>query len=51
MDRLVDVILNEWKDEGVYNINFSTKHLNSGIYYSRIIIGDRIITKRFEIVK
>lgn len=47
----VRVLLNERKDVGTYEIDFSGYNLSSGVYFYRIESGEFIETKRMMLVK
>jgi Secretion system C-terminal sorting domain len=47
----IEVLLNESKLSGNYEINFNAKHLSSGIYFYKIQAGKFTQTKRMLLIK
>ena len=48
---LVDVLVDEIKDVGLYYEDYSASGLNSGVYYYRFEAGNRVETGRMTVVK
>ncbi|MBO6534899.1 MAG: T9SS type A sorting domain-containing protein [Balneolaceae bacterium] len=52
LGRKVMTLLNgEIKQPGRYNINFDGRTLASGMYVYRLVIGDKILTKKMTLIK
>lgn len=49
--KLINIILNEYKTAGYYEIYFNAANLSSGVYYYRLESNDIVFTKRFVVVK
>jgi len=47
----VNVLLNEFRQAGNYEINFNSNTLSSGIYFYRILSGEFVQTKRMVLIK
>lgn len=49
----VAVLLNEFKEEGKYELNFSASdfHLSSGTYIYKLIIGEKTLTKKMILLQ
>lgn len=52
LGRKVMTLLNgEVKQPGRYNINFDGRTLASGMYVYRLVIGDKVLTKKMTLIK
>jgi Secretion system C-terminal sorting domain len=51
LGKEVEVLLNEYKHPGVYNVDFDASHLSSGIYFYRLEANDYVQTKKMLLVK
>jgi len=51
LGRIVDTLVNEIEDSGIYNVRFSANSLASGIYFYRIQAGNFVTTKKMILLK
>ncbi len=51
LGREVKTLVNEFRNAGVYNVNFDASSLSSGVYFYRIQAGDFSETKKMLLVK
>ncbi len=51
LGRELIILVDEVKQAGFYEIDFSSKELSSGVYYYQLIAGDNVITKKMVIAK
>jgi hypothetical protein len=47
----IDVLVEEQKSPGTYEVEFSGRGLTSGVYFYRLTAGDFSITKQMMLVK
>jgi photosystem II stability/assembly factor-like uncharacterized protein len=47
----VDVLVNEYKDAGIYDIEFNSSELTSGVYFYQLKAGDYVNTKKMILMK
>ncbi|MDF1612694.1 right-handed parallel beta-helix repeat-containing protein [Stygiobacter electus] len=51
LGREVKVLLNEYKDAGTYEIEFNATYLTSGLYFYKIIAGNKTETRKMMLVR
>ena len=49
--KVMTLINNETKQPGRYNVQFDARNLASGMYVYRLVIGDKVITKKMTLIK
>ena len=53
LGRVVDVLINDYKDKGLYNVEWDVKGLSSGVYYYQLTINSigKSLTRKMVIMK
>jgi hypothetical protein len=51
LGREVAVLVDEKKAPGRYEVKFDGTKVSSGVYFYRLIVGDRVETKRMMLVR
>ena len=51
LGKEVTILVNEYLQAGVYEVNFNASHLSSGLYFYRMTSGNYIETKKMLLVK
>ena len=51
LGREVKVLVNKFQNAGNYNLDFSAGGLASGIYFCKLILGNRIMIKKMTLIK
>ena len=53
LGKLVAVLLNEYKKEGIYSLNFNSEdyNLSSGVYFYRLEAGNYSVTRKLLLLK
>jgi hypothetical protein len=51
MGRLVETIVNEQKNAGLYTVKWNADNISSGIYFYRIDAGEFSSVKKCSVVK
>ncbi len=49
--RVATLVNGETKQPGRYNIQFNARDLSSGMYIYRLVIGDKVLTKKMTLIK
>lgn len=49
--KVATLLDNETKNPGRYNLKFDARDLASGIYIYRLVIGDKVLTKKMTLIK
>ncbi len=49
--KVMTLINNETKQAGRYNVQFEARNLATGMYIYRLVIGDKILTKKMLLIK
>ena len=49
--KVMTLLHGEIKQPGRYNINFDGRNLSSGMYIYRLVIGDKVLTKKMTLIK
>ncbi len=47
----VVVLINEFKPAGSYSVNFDAQNFSSGVYFYKLIIGDRELVKKMILIR
>lgn len=51
LGRLVDVLVNEYKQAGNYTLDFNGSRLSSGVYFYKLQSNDFVDIKRMVLIK
>jgi hypothetical protein len=51
LGRQIDVIIDEYMEAGIHNVDFNASYLSSGVYFYRLRAGDVVETKRMVLLK
>lgn len=51
LGREVTVLVNEFNEPGMYTVTFNGDNHPSGIYYYRLVVGNKILTRKMSLVK
>ncbi len=51
LGREVAILVNEYKEPGMYAVIFNGVNLPSGVYYYRLVAGENILTRSMSLVK
>ncbi|UCC79563.1 MAG: right-handed parallel beta-helix repeat-containing protein [Candidatus Zixiibacteriota bacterium] len=51
LGRRIEVLIDEYREAGVYKITFDASVLSSGVYFYRLRAGDAVETKRMVLLK
>lgn len=51
LGREVETLLNEYKNAGTYEIEFNATELTSGLYFYKIISGNKTETRKMMLVR
>ncbi len=51
LGREVETLVNENQNVGRYEVNFDGSRLASGVYFYRLVAGNRFITKKMLLIK
>ena len=49
--KVMTLINNETKQAGRYNVQFEARNLATGMYIYRLVIGDKVLTKKMLLIK
>lgn len=49
--RLVETLVNDYRDAGRYNVAWNASGYSSGIYFYKLIAGERSLTRRMTLLK
>ncbi len=49
--KIMTLVNNETKQPGRYNVQFEARNLATGMYIYRLVIGDKILTKKMLLIK
>lgn len=49
--KVATLLNNETKQPGRYNVQFNARNLSSGMYIYRLVIGDKVLTKKMTLIK
>lgn len=49
--KVMTLVNNENKNPGRYNVEFNARSLASGLYIYRLVVGDKVMTKKMTLIK
>lgn len=49
--KVMTLLNNETKSPGRYNVQFDARSLSSGMYIYRLVVGDKVMTKKMTLIK